>query len=248
MRRFPTDILLAIVVLILTGALAWRNLAVVMERIPKDSNLVEKLIPGEYAQQLTSGARCIGSLRSTFAERSGEFALVSEGKIRIKLGGTEYEPNLHAELYFNAVGYLGGSVLTLHLGETRFRIGTYNIRPIVLKVRVNGPLTSYEHAFTVPGPVQLIRNRDRSFRIEYPALRGLEQTARQVGSQPVFRNLQLSYRSVPPGEQECPPGEASSLDLTDAVFGAQTLLSRFKVLPEPMPPSSTPQGLSNGVQ
>lgn len=172
---------------------------------------------GEHSFELLHESKCVGHFSTKVERKDDAFNFTGDGIVRIKIGSTAYAPQLRLVASFNSLGQLGGSFLKVRNGPNQFTVGTTNVNPIkvIIKSQAEQQLLKYE--LSVPGPITLTAQGNKSVEISYPYLANLESMYRGTMSQPMLQGARIEFAQAESLRPECLQQDGPEADLSDTL-------------------------------
>ena len=192
--------------------------------------IVSGVQEGQKKYVLSDSGKCIGTLESNLTSQNSIFIIHASGSLDVNIGQTKVRPTLDLQATFNSIGQLGGSLLRVSIDDSYFSVGSSGIDPMNLKLRSKVRNVEVQREVSVNGPVEMKKQRDGTYRIEYPELHRLKGYSDSMFG-PAFSFISnLSLSSVDDIPAQCESSTRSSLDLTAqasfvSILGGQ--LSQF---------------------
>jgi hypothetical protein len=185
--------------------------------------VAELLKPGASDYAVIASSGCIGTMHTVVNDSADNVIVNSNATFRILLSGRVIPVKMEFEANFNALGQLGGSLLKVRADAMEVSIGSININPMTVRTRFAMDGYHYAYDSTLPLSVDLVRNRDTTYRILYTKQPGFAEEYTTLVSQPLMQDLLVRAEPLADDGANCPG--ASALDLTGTV-GRLTALAR----------------------
>ena len=183
MRRIEQQLLPVFTVAFIFGTLSVVAFTWVL-RIERPSDaLIAKLMPGKHDFEMHSGKLCVGGFQVDFQEEPGLVLLV-RGLFRSSLHGVTIPARLFAGAYFNSLNQLVSANAELEIGGQTLLLALAQPKPVKVKIGVaRGGHNTVLRDFEIPGPIEMLRNSDGTYRLSYVGLEGNVQRMFQQFSQ-----------------------------------------------------------------
>jgi hypothetical protein len=217
-----------------SSAAAFYSFQIVKAREEGKLVLDESISLGKREFSLYYQGQCLGVTSTEFKAEGQSHVLLGHGELWFRQNGRSLFPSIRFEVGFTELDQLGASVLELLLEDTRLTFGTTGIDPIQFKSRLKGKFGEELFEFLAPGPIFLVRQRNRKFGIRYPELAKVNALAK---ANPMLtegiKSIPFQWKEITSETARCVRGDESLPDLsglfTSITAGLRALDGRLSI-------------------
>ena len=195
--------------------------AAMAKREDRGESFLNQLAPQAF-HQFFQKESCFGEVEVRVKQKPDRtIELISKGAVALSYQGTTYPLSLDGEIHFNSLGQALGCILTLRGNNLQFRLTTIDVNPIKVRFTAKGPNLDFYREMVVPGPLQIFKNSDDTFRLAFEPFGKLSSNWLQKVQQ--FSPLLPDYRLVTAKQAalECKPAQVVPLDLSMQVAAVE---------------------------
>ncbi|MCB0354177.1 MAG: hypothetical protein KDD64_11650 [Bdellovibrionales bacterium] len=178
---------------------------------------------GEHFVNFFSRGQCFGALRFELSQ-GDNFELQGNARLLASFSGEARPFQVKLNSTFNSLGQLGGLLIQVTSGKDSLAFGLSDINPI--RVRMTQRMNEKVWRFNteIPGPVELLKNVDDTFRIQYRGkLPGAPTSFSATDRQPLLQFLQLEGKEVASESEVCSDDKMSPIELDQLAIALASL-------------------------
>ncbi|NLF24157.1 MAG: hypothetical protein GX589_00665 [Deltaproteobacteria bacterium] len=189
-KRTPLLIALALFISCSSGALFAYDLMLKADR--QRALLFGHAALGNYAYLGMNHDRCVAFF-ATSLKRQGETSVVNiEGILKALYHKSRIPLTFKLTAYFNALGQMIGSFVKITFSQNQLALGTLSINPIRVKLSVHSGGKLHRFKANIPGPLELVEDTDKTFRLRYTLLKKSSATKYHQQTQALLPQLDFS--------------------------------------------------------